>query len=150
MARHESRLHDVMRTAFYSLWGVLTLILLFTVGFLVVQLTQNNQRAEMTQTAGVSVTVGGANALASADGSVVTLYFAAPSAVRLVPEDRALPLTESTVENCRIAFAALVEGPRSDASPVMPVAASTRALYLLRRHRAPVPNGCLCKRSCIR
>ncbi len=124
-----SNAKDVMRTAFISLWGVLTLVLLFTVGFLVYQLVQTS---EGTVVSGVPrVPVGTTTGEQAVQGRPVALYFADAARIRLVPEDRALTLTESTVDNCRAAFVALAEGPRSGSVPVMPVAAKTRAMYLL-------------------
>jgi hypothetical protein len=130
MAPREAKAHDVLRNAFYSLWGVLTLVLFFTVGFLVMQLSRVNEDAEMRD----AVTKGPfpvASDAAPETGQTVTLYFADPTAIRLLPEQRPIPLTDSTVENCRKAFTSLAEGPRTTAAPVLPPTASLRALYLL-------------------
>ncbi len=131
MARRDSRPHDVIRTAFYSLWGVLTLVLIFTVAFLVIRLTQTSEQVAMVS--GAARTPGAAgDASGAVSGRPVTLYFASAGAIRLVPEERTLPLTENTVENCRIAFAALAAGPHGGtAAPVLPTTASARAFYLL-------------------
>lgn len=130
MARRDFRPHDVIRTAFYSLWGVLTLVLIFTVAFLVIRLTQTSEQVAMVTDAARAPRSVGNNADALS-GRPVTLYFASPDALRLVPEQRTLPLTENTVENCRIAFAALAAGPQGTAVPVMPTTGAARAFYLL-------------------
>jgi hypothetical protein len=129
MARRARDARDVMRTAFYSLWGVLTLVLLFTVGFLVFQLAQSADDVSVADFSRVTTTAGSAGQAVT--GRPVLLYFADPARIRLAPEDRSLALSASTVENCRAAFVALAEGPRGAAAPVMPQTAKTRAMYLL-------------------
>jgi spore germination protein GerM len=124
-----SNANDVLRTAFISLWGVLTLVLFFTVGFLVYQLARSDSQ---TVASGIPrMPIGSGAAEQAVQGRPVTLYFADNASVRLTPADRSLVLTESTIDNCRAAFIALAEGPRSNLVPVMPQAAKSRAMYLL-------------------
>lgn len=123
------RLHEVLRTAFVSIWGVLTLVLLFTVVFLVFQLSETKEQIDLGT--GSRATVVSVPGEAAVTGRPVTLYFADAERIGLAMESRPLPLTESTVENCRAAFVALAEGPRAGAVPVMPAGARARAMYLL-------------------
>lgn len=124
-----SRVHDVVRTAFVSLWGVLTLVLLFTVVFLVFQLSETKDQVELSSAPRASRNVESGET--AVQGRPVALYFADPLRIQLAREERALPLTESTVANCRAAFVALAEGPRAGGVAVMPPAAKVRAMYLL-------------------
>jgi spore germination protein GerM len=61
----------------------------------------------------------------------VMLYFAQPDALRLAPEPASIPITESTVENCRRALEAVIQGPRSALAPIVPPSARIRGLYML-------------------
>jgi len=128
--RGQAAPHDVMRAAFYSLWGVLTIVLIFAVIFMFVRL---GQQADELDTAAAAVRATGTvrDDTPVSDRPVVRLYFAHPSELRLVPEDRPLALTGSTLENCRLAIEALIAGPAAGAGPALPPAARVRALYLL-------------------
>jgi hypothetical protein len=128
--RRPTRPKDVMRTAFYSMWGVLTLVLLFAVTFLFVRLAQR-ERDLQTVAPLITNSVTVRNDLATSDMPNVRLYFAHPSELRLMGEDRPLPLTDSTRANCRAALNALIEGPVSGSAPSLPPVAQVRALYLL-------------------
>lgn len=133
--RHNSR--DVLRTAFYSLWGVLTLVLLFTVGFLVMELVQRDQELEAT----AQVPTGPYPSQSTADagtGQGVQLFFASPTGVFLLAERRNLPLTDRTSENCRRALEALAEGPREGGAPVLAPTTTVRAVYLLQNRELVV------------
>lgn len=131
MARRPTRPNDVMRTAFYSMWGVLTLVLLFAVTFLFVRLTQ---RERDLQAVTPLIENGGRVPERISSGNdlpTVRLYFAHPAQLRLVGEDRPLPIRNSTRENCRAAVQALVEGPTTGSAPTLPTVAQVRAIYLL-------------------
>lgn len=130
MAQSNSKPHDVVRAAFFSLWGVLTLVLLFTVGFLVLQLVQQNERQSVEKDVALAPVSYDGGPVAET-GRSISLYFAEGNLIRLTREDRAVALTESTIENCKAAFAALAEGPRANGVAVMPAAAKARAMYLL-------------------
>ena len=131
MARSkEARPHDVMRAAFYSLWGVLTLVLLFGVVFLFIRLSQRESDldavASATQAPGTP-----RDEAPVANQPLVRLYFAHPTELRLVPEDRPLSVGDATLENCRAAIHALIAGPSAGAAPTLPPGAHLRAIYLL-------------------
>ncbi len=130
MARRPAAPKDVMRAAFYSLWGVLTLVLLFAVSFMFVRLSQTSGSNEPTARPSQG-TLDLRDDASKADRPLVRLYFAHPAQIRLVAEDRALALTMETRENCRAAILALIEGPSAGASPVLPAVTRLRAIYLL-------------------
>lgn len=128
--RRTARPKDVARTAFYSMWGVLTLVLLFAVTFLFFRLAQRERDLEavapLIESRGFTPRAGDGEDLPR-----VRLFFAHPSELRLVGEDRALALTESTRENCRAAVQALVDGPATASAPTLPPVAQVRAVYLM-------------------
>ncbi len=119
-----------MRAAFYSLWGVLTLVLLFGVVYLFVRLAQRERDLEAAAGATHSSTTVRDDAPAP-DHPLARLYFAHPTELRLVAEDRPLAMTDATLENCRAAIRALIDGPAGGAGPSLPAGAHIRALYLL-------------------
>lgn len=121
---------EVLRTAFYALWGLLTLVLLFTVGFLVVELVQRDQQLELNVPRSQGPSAGEFEAGIS--GARVTLFFADPARMALKPESRTIELTERTLENCRRALEALAEGPRLEGAPVLAPTTTVRAVYLLQ------------------
>ncbi len=128
--RRPTRPKDVARTAFVSMWGVLTLVLLFMVTFLFVRLSQRERDLDA-----VTPLIESRGAVREvpldADLPRVRLYFANPTDLRLVGEERPLALTDSTRENCRAAIDALIKGPTSAAAPTLPSVAQVRAIYLL-------------------
>lgn len=131
MARRRSaRPKDVARTAFYSMWGVLTLVLLFTVTFLFFRLAQRERDLEAVAPL---IESRGTVSRVVDDGDLpqVRLFFAHPNELRLVGESRGIPLTESTRENCRAVVQALVDGPASATAPTLPPVTEVRAIYLL-------------------
>ncbi len=131
MARsRQARPKDVMRAAFYSMWGVLTLVLLFGVVYLFVRLGQRERDLEVAASSGH--TVGSIREdVPLANRPLVRLYFAHPAELRLMAEDRPLALTDATLENCRVAIRALIEGPSEGAAPALPPGTHFRAMYHL-------------------
>jgi hypothetical protein len=116
-------------------WGVATMVLAFAVVLLVFELYR---RGASTEDTSPSVPVFAASHDAGADTrsreAEIHVYFASPYALELHAEPRLVELTSDTIENCKRAFAALAEGPRSDAVPVVDTGARARAMYLM-------PNG---------
>ena len=129
MPRRATEPRDVMRAAFYALWGVLTLVLLFTAAYLFVRLSQTDRDLGAGAAQGAVVARGDDGI--KTDRPLVRLYFAHPSQLRLVAEDRPVALSGETRENCRAAILALLQGPAAGAAPILPPAARMRALYLL-------------------
>jgi hypothetical protein len=119
-----------MRAAFYSLWGVLTLVLVFAVAYMFVRLSQSHDQSGSGGALGEGAAAPRDNSEVG-DRPMTRLYFADPMLLRLVAEDRPLPHGAETLENCRAAINALIEGPTAGASPVLPASAHVRALYLL-------------------
>lgn len=119
---------DVMRTAMYALWGALTLILLFTVVFLMVRMSEQQ---EQLAALGAGPEGSGVESQGSASTRDVRLYFARAERVVLQAESRLIPFTGSTVQNCRFALEALIEGPQEVLSPVLPPTTQIRGMYLL-------------------
>lgn len=135
----------ILRKFMMALWGLFTLVLLFTVALLAYVLIQDSEApleaistnlAEnfgATQTPGAPTPTGETRRSSAPMGErEVLLYFANRDGVRLRPKTVSLPYTESTVENCRIALEALIAGPDSDQhAPIMPDTVRVRALYVV-------------------
>lgn len=128
--RNSTEPRDVVRAAFYSLWGVLTLVLLFGMVYLYIRLGQQENEMDVTAAA-ARATASSPEETPVGNRPTVRLYFANPSALRLAPEDHAVALTDSTLQNCRAAINALIAGPTEGAAPTLPSSAHIRALYLL-------------------
>jgi spore germination protein GerM len=124
----------VMQKLFFSLWAMATLVLLFVVALLVrdiaangrdpvgaFQLTEEEQ-AQRAPEATRSTSVGTREVL---------LYFSAPDGQSLATEKRVLTFSNSTVENCKSVLAALIEGPQTGTSPILPKSVKVKSLFLL-------------------
>jgi len=61
----------------------------------------------------------------------ITLYFSDAEGRQLVPERRAIRGSEYTVENCRQALQALIDGPAQGTRAILPKETRVRGLYLL-------------------
>lgn len=123
----------VVKRAIFALWGMATLVLVFCVALLAVELARrgstpssSSNGADATAT---RVETESAAGIAAGD---VTLYFASPDGRLLVKEKRRLDLTRHTVDNCRLAAEELIRGSRSGLQPVMPDSTKVRGLYLLQ------------------
>ncbi len=135
----------IMRQFMLALWGLFTLILLFTVSLLIYTIIQDGDEPLATLRANVEENLGAAQTPAGSAPAnearrpatpmgerEILLYFSNPEGVRLRPQPISLPYTESIVENCRIALEALIAGPASDQhAPILPDTVRVRALYLL-------------------
>lgn len=138
MAEHDSttrssRTNLLARRALLSLWGTLTLLLMIAVSLLGYEMFKEGRSPldisllegqrwtqESTPTREETATTGD-----------VILYFADPSTVSLLPERRRIVLTSQTVENCRNALEALIDGPREALAPVISPRTSIRGMYIL-------------------
>jgi hypothetical protein len=124
---------DIVRTFFLSLWGLLTLVLLFLVMLLVNEMLKSGQdpldslRAT-PEAASAPQPARPATALGQRD---VQLFFADADGRFLAPQSLPIEITDSTVENCRNALNALMLGPKETGSPCISPAVQVRALYLL-------------------
>jgi hypothetical protein len=113
-------------------WGMFTLVLIFSIVFLVAQMISQGKSP-------LDVAIleeGGLPPREPPPGSAVgtidaTLYFASSDGRLLVPETRHVEYTGSTVENCRNVLAALIDGPRDILHPIVSRSAKVRGVYLL-------------------
>ncbi len=127
----DARRLELMKTLFFSTWGMLTLILLFTVGFLFVALTQKDRELAALEAVPSGPFPIGSGLQGSRATRNVKLFFAQSGKTALAPELRRIGITERTVDNCRKALEALIEGPRERLGVVLPPTAKIRGLYLL-------------------
>lgn len=125
---------NVMQKFFLSLWAMATLVLLFVVILLIREIAANGGEpasAFQLDDAPARQSEAPAPSRASSLGErEIQLYFAAADGRSLKAESRVLPFTESTVDNCRTALHALIQGPQSEASPVLPASVGVKAVFL--------------------
>lgn len=122
---------SILRQAGLALWGMFTLILLFTVMLLAYQLMQLGQspwNLGLEQAMTGDVIAPTRNQDLRQD---ITLFFGDAAGMKLVPERRGVELTESTLQNCRLALEELILGPRGELTPIFPEVTQIRALYIL-------------------
>lgn len=127
---------DVLSRFALAVWGLFTLILLFSVILLVNQMIQQGEDPlDSLRTATgepqAPAPPSGEARVASFGEREFPLYFAAPDGTGLRAARGSIEFTESTIENCRHALAALAAGPGEGFTPVMPPETTVRALYLI-------------------
>ncbi len=125
---------NVVRIALLSIWGVITLVLVFTVSVLFYQMYQQGQNPlnfdEDTSPATIRPS-STPTPLAPKETVEVALYFASPTSTTLIAHPQHLELTENTLENCRQALLSLIAGPaNATASPILSPKTRIRAMYL--------------------
>lgn len=113
------------------LWGMVTLVLLFSVALLVYEMRRQGQDPLAVLEPPQRPAGSSSEALKPANATNISLYFADSEALKLAPELSSLELTASTVENCRKALEALIQGPRSGLTPILSPTTKLHALYLL-------------------
>jgi spore germination protein GerM len=125
---------DILKKVMFSLWGMLTMVLLFCVILLVNEMMQRGQDP-LAAVRPESVQAPAASQPGDEDAPVemqdVVLYFASQDGHSLAPEIRSLEKSNSTVENCRNALELLIQGPRDILLPVLPPNTGINAMYLL-------------------
>jgi len=129
-----NRRHEQIRRIGLSAWGMATVVLAFTVVFLVYVMAQGGpdpltlvkEQRQLAPPPPVAKAPEAPVAMVDA-----TLYFADPSGRGLVPETRQFEYGDHTVENCRNALEALIRGPSGALSPILPGETDVRGLYLL-------------------
>ena len=116
-----------------SLWAIGTLILLFVVALLVREIAANGrdpigafQLAEEPEAERAP-----AARTTSVGTREVSLYFSAPDGRSLTTEKRVLAFSNATVENCKAVLNALIEGPQTGGSPILPKTVKVKSLFLL-------------------
>ena len=134
MKTKEAR-QDVLKKLFLSLWAMATLILFFCVVLLIREMLDSGQvplqslrRATTTETQEANAGQPGGTTFAPRE---TQLYFANEDGRGLSGERRDVPYGENTIENCRKALEALIEGPHEAHAPIVPEKTKIRALYLL-------------------
>lgn len=123
----------ILRSALLSMWGLLTLILVFTLGMILYEQYQEGQNplAFAIRETPASVPTP-AQPVETIEASDVSIYFATPNSIHVRPETHRIPLGSSTVRNCQAALNLIIEGPKSgDLIPVMSNRTTVRAMYLL-------------------
>jgi hypothetical protein len=122
-----------LRRVLLSIWAFLTLVLIFCVILLALEMVRQGQdplasvkNANRQIPPSVSITE-------SAATKEVTLFFASADGRQLVPELGRIDFTDSTIENCRKALEALIRGPRDPLTPILPSSTKIRGMYLLEK-----------------
>ncbi len=121
------------RQVFFVTWGMVTLVLLFCVGLLVYEMIQKGQNPlEFTENS-PEPTLQPPESTMPITSEEILLYFADSDGRLLAPETRRIEFSDHTVENCRRALGALIQGPRDREvlRPILSEATKVRALYLL-------------------
>jgi spore germination protein GerM len=127
---------DILKQLLLACWGALTLVLIVLVVYLFQEVSM---RGESMGRIAADVFASGATQPASPPRPAVetrpqevTLYFGDSDQPLLRAEKRTIPLTDSTVENCRKVLAALLAGPEQSALvPIVRPEGRIRAIYLL-------------------
>lgn len=116
-----------------ALWALATLVLLFVVILLVREIANSGrdpmnafQVGEMQPEAAPPAQ----NRSSSIGLQEIQLFFASADGRSLAPEKRALPFTESAVENCKTVLAALIAGPSAGGAPILPASVTVKSLFL--------------------
>jgi spore germination protein GerM len=125
---------DIVRTFLLSIWGLVTLVLVFLVMILVNQMLKSGQDpldSLRTQPEAAPASQQAARPATALGQREVQLYFADAEGRYLTPQTVALDVTDSTIENCRNALKALILGPKQGGAPVIAPSVQVRALYLL-------------------
>jgi hypothetical protein len=123
---------EFFRRAVLAAWGMLTLILAFTVALLVYEMRRTGAAASSPYPA--EHRPGPAPeppATATGDTREVRLFFADGEGKALVPEVRRIDWAESAVDNCRNVLTAIIGGPEGPLTRIVPASARVRALYFL-------------------
>jgi spore germination protein GerM len=127
--------HNVVKSLFLSLWAMATLVLLAMVVLLVREIARNGgtpKDAFALPEQGDSTPARPTSDRTSPTGTLdVHLFFGSDGSLQLLPETQHLATGGSTVENCRAALNALIKGPQSGGTPILPPTAKVKALYLL-------------------
>lgn len=127
----ELKTSEVVRTALLALWGMATLVLLFSLALLVYQMTQRGDTPGLVPLAKGPAPAVLKEPAAPVTAKAITLYFLNHDGSALGREVRRIEMGENAVENCRRALDALIEGPREDLAPVIAAATRVRGMYLL-------------------
>jgi len=124
---------EALRSLGLAAWGLLTLVLLFTVVMLINEMLKAGQdplgaiRGTPDTTTADAAPARPTTASGMKD---VALFFADPTGRMLLTESARIEAADSTIANCRTALERLIAGPRESLTPVLPDATKVRAIYL--------------------
>ncbi|MDX9971715.1 MAG: GerMN domain-containing protein [FCB group bacterium] len=114
------------------IWGFVTLVLLFTVVMLGMQLTRMGANPlSFVAKEPVAAVEPAPPAAETAETRQITLYFGATESAKLRTERRAIPVSTSTVENCKTALAELIKGSTAGLAPILPPETQVRSAFLM-------------------
>ncbi|PCJ67065.1 MAG: hypothetical protein COA73_00155 [Candidatus Hydrogenedentota bacterium] len=123
--------NTAVRKGLYTIWAFITLILIFTLVLMVIELAQtrnDNRSTNFSTTKNQHSPIGAVPDFQTPD---INLYFSHPEMVLLTPEPRRIELTDSTIQNCKRTMEALIHGPIKHLVPVMPSSTHIRGMFLL-------------------
>ncbi|HIA48598.1 MAG TPA: hypothetical protein EYN96_11675 [Candidatus Hydrogenedentes bacterium] len=128
-----TRPENIVRTAMLSIWGLITLTLVFTVSLLIYEMFQQGQTPlALTLGSNDLPPVVTKTPIQTRISHEIPIYFASKTTSTLSPELHRLQLTPSTVENCRTAISYLIDGPYLPAlAPILSNKTRIRAMYLM-------------------
>jgi len=127
----DQRRKELVRAFVLALWGMMTLVLLFTLGFLIIVMAQQQEELAALEAVPEGPFPPGMGAREARSTRNVKIYFAATEKTALRPETRRIEFTDRTVTNCRMVLEALIEGPRERLGEVLPPTVKIRGIYLL-------------------
>lgn len=127
---NDAERQDIVRRFLLSLWGMATLVLLFSVVFLAYELATGDSVDVPFASDRFNATAGASDD-ALARSKRVRLFFANPQQFSLVPEYRDIEIGDHTVQNCRLVLQELILGPREALGPVLSPSTQVRGMYLL-------------------
>jgi len=115
-----------------AVWGMFTVVLLCCIVLLVVEMIRQKQDPLDLAKKAVNKPLPPITSTEEVTPKKeVSLFFADAGAHGLVPETRAIEFSDLTVENCRNALEALIQGPQTPLTPILPSNTKIRGLYLL-------------------
>jgi hypothetical protein len=127
-----ARRRSAVRRVLLSVWAFVTLVLVFCVILLAVEMVRQGQdplaSVKKTAPGAIPPPISGMEAAATKD---ITLFFASADGRQLAPELGRIDFADSTVENCHKALEALIRGPREPLTPILPSSTKIRGMYLL-------------------
>lgn len=116
-----------------AVWGMLTVVLLCCIVLLVVEMIRQKQDPLDLAKKAVNEPLPLIAATEElAPKKEISLFFADAGAHGLVPETGTIEFSDFTVENCRNALEALIQGPQTSLTAILPSNTKIRGLYLLK------------------
>lgn len=123
---------ELFRRALFAAWGMATLVLVFCVILLVLEMVRKGQDPlalvkEQTDAAAPQPL----EISQPSPTQDITLYFATADGRMLAPEPYRIEYSDFTINNCRTALDALIRGPQGPLTPILPPSARVNGMYLL-------------------